>query len=210
MRENRLLMASARRVARFRLPNLVLAILAVSFAHPANGSTIVPKYREILTQVDISAVAPSSKRRSMMETGAGFGAQFGVALTPRVAAGFFLDYQVFASKQSTVQPWSADVGDNNWVRYSGGGFGEILLTRTRLAPFLGGYIGVQGIHISYLSTVNESDGQGRYGLGFGVASGMRYRLAQRVGATLRVQADNSPAMDVGWFLHSRLGLTLFL
>jgi hypothetical protein len=144
-----------------------------------------------------------------MDTGTSFGAQLGIALTPRITSGFFFDYQVLGSKQSIVAP-GRNVGDNNWTRYSGGTFGEFLLTKMRLTPFIGGYVGVHGIHISYTDIYDTFEGQGDYGLGFGVASGLRYRMMQRVGSTLRIQADNSPKMNSGWFLQGRLGLTMFL
>jgi len=69
---------------------------------------------------------------------------------------------------------------------------------------------VQGTHISYAHTYDTFDGQGEYGLGFGFASGLRYRMAQRVGATLRIQADDSPKTNSGWYFQGRLGLTTFL
>ena len=198
-----------RGVPPFWTGGIAFVLLVGPLVSPASASTFAPKYREILAQFDIGVVHPSSDPKHAMDTGTGFGAQLGIALTPRITSGFFLDYQVLGSTQSIVPP-GRNVGDNNWTRYSGGAFGEFLLTETRLTPFIGGYVGVQGIHISYANLYDTFEGQGDYGLGFGVASGLRYRMAQRVGTTLRVQADNSPKTNLGWFFEGRLGLTLFL
>jgi hypothetical protein len=171
---------------------------------------VEPDYREIQVNLDAGGVLPSREWEQDLEAGAGVGLQAGIALTPNLSCGLYFGYNRFEAKREFLPPLTLGIGDNDWIRYSGGLFAEYALRRGRLAPFLGAYFGMHGIYIEYVRPWHGALGEGNFGFGFGLSSGLRYRHDRRFGGTLRILGENSPGMDSGWFVHARVGLCVFL
>lgn len=189
---------------RFTLVFVWLAALSIS------AYSMEPAHREIQVNLDVGGVLPSSEWSSDLDLGVGCGLHIGVGLTPNLNCGLYLGYDRFEAKREFLPALTLGVGDNDWTRYSGGLFAEYYLARGRLAPFVGGYFGVHTIYIEYVKRWRIFDGEGHTGLGFGLASGLRYRHDRRFGGTLRILGENSPDSDSGWFVRACLGLCVFL
>jgi hypothetical protein len=144
-----------------------------------------------------------------MSTGRGLEIDLGMSVTPHLTVGGHAGLGVYEPKIEQLGPLDATVSDN-WIRYVGGLFGEYRLTQSLISPFVGASLGLQAVYINYAESTDGFAGQGDYGWGFGLATGLQYRSSHRLGAVLRFSFENSPDMGGGWFVQAELGLRLFL
>lgn len=145
-----------------------------------------------------------------MESGQSLALDLGVAVSSRATVGLRFSFGILGTKFQQIGPLNAATSDNDWTRYVGGLFGEYRLTEWRAAPFVGTSLGVQGVHVSYVETFDGFNGQGDFGFGFGLFTGLQYRSSQRFGVMIRFDAENAPSLTDGWFYQAQLGLRLFV
>lgn len=152
---------------------------------------------------------PSGSAAQQTQGGPIVGGDIGVALSSRITAGIRFDIGSLTSKVSTIGPSGIPTGDNRWMWYAGGLFGEYVLVKSRFYPVVGGLLGVDGTHISYSQETNGASGAGNYGAGYGAFVGLRYRASQRIGGMLDIGIENSPGTSTGPYYPARMALAAF-
>ncbi len=181
-------------------------------AGACRGEAISPGHREIRVELGAARTFPGGGHSDLMEAGPGVAGDLGVALTPDLVVGVQFGYSALAptaaagARAASPEVLMAD----DWKRYSGGLFVEYGPGGSRLAPFVGTQIGVQGVRISDAYPSGDVLWHGEYGLGFGACTGLRYRPGPRYGVFWRLQAERSPSLAEGWFYGLALGGSLYL
>jgi len=187
---------------------LVFTILLFVGTAEANGGHD-SRYRELKATFSYGAVVPSGDWKDLMDTGQSVRLGLGMAASSRLSIGIHFGYGTLKPKVESISPFNVSVQDNKWDRYSGGVFGEYQITKSSFSPFVGGSLGVHGVHISYDELLGSISGQGDYGFGYGLTAGIQYRGGGPVGGVIRFGAEYSPELDTGWFTNYDLGLRLF-
>ena len=192
---------------RHTIASTVLAILLI---YTSDSGAVEPAYREIQFSLSMGAGIPAGDWENYMEIGSTASLGIGIALTSQFSAGLQMSLGSFKTKPENMGTPNSWGYSDNWTRYTGGIFAEYRYGIGSLVPFLGGSIGVHGIHVSYTQLINGADGEGDYNFGYGISCGMRYRTARRYGFLLRLDAETSPNMTSGWFFLIQLGISFQL
>lgn len=190
---------------------VLIGLLAITLASAAAAEPLEPGYREIRTSLSGGVVGLSGSTSRVSKTGPTIGADIGIALSPRVTAGMRFDIGSLESKFDVVGQRQIATDGNNWTWYAAGLFGEYAVAKARLAPVIGGRVGIDGIHISYAQEqADGSTGTGDYGVSYAAFAGLRYRAGSRLGGLFDVAAERCPSTSTGWYFPARAALAIFL
>jgi len=191
---------------------LCLGIIGAVFLAVITTSAVAvePAHREIRMSAQFGGMVPTGEWKDLVESDVGFGADLGILLARRFTAGFAFDY--FDADPSSAYdpgPW-IDISGNQWSLYSYEVFGEYQLSRGDLSPFVAGRVGVHFTHIDYVNWDGVETSMGDHGIGYSLASGLRYRLNQKAGLVLQGSASQTPGLSSGWRATLLMGVSAFL
>jgi hypothetical protein len=190
---------------------VLTGLLAITLASAAEAGPLEAGYREIRTSLSGGLVGLSGSAARLMKTGPIIGADLGIALSPRVTAGIRFDIGFLESKFDVVGQRRIATDGNDWTWYAAGLFGEYAVANARLAPVIGGRVGIDGIHVSYAQQqVDGTTGVGDYGVSYATFVGLRYRASTRLGGMFDVAAERCPGTSTGWYFPARAALAIFL
>ena len=176
----------------------------------STATAIEPAHREIRMSAKFGGMVPTGGWEELVKTDAGFGADLGILLTRQFTAGFAFDYfDADPSSSYDPGPWR-DISGHQWSLYSYEFFGEYQLAKGDFSPFVAGRVGVHFTHIDYVNWEGIETSMGDHGIGYTLASGLRYRLNQGVGLVLQGSASQTPGLHSGWRAALFVGVSTFL
>jgi hypothetical protein len=109
--------------------------------------------------------------------------------------------------ERTVPQLEASLNDKV-LRYTGSIFLEYALNMGELKPYLGGHLGIHGVHYGYTTLYDDDDYGAKYhGLGYGLIAGARYRISPRFDVIVRVDAGHASSILASWYYRTHLGVT---
>lgn len=173
-----------------------------------DAAAVEPEYREVRVSFSAGRAFPTGDWDYYMESGPSAHLDVGITLHPRFDAGVHVGLGTFDNRY--LGPFEGSRRGEEWTRYAGGIFGEYTIRPGRLAPFVGGHIGMHGVHLRYIEVIDDIEGRGEYGFGYGLSCGLRYRGNTRYGFLARFDAESSTGMRPGWFLTLQLGVSFYL
>jgi len=194
------------------LKELILGVTGVILMSMivSTATAIEPAHREIRMSAQFGGMVPTGEWEELVQSDVGFGADLGILLTRQFIVGFAFDY-FDADPSSSYDPgqW-IDITGYQWSLYSYELFGEYQMAKGDLSPFVAGRVGVHFTHIDYVNWEGVETSMGDHGIGYTLASGLRYRLNQGVGLVFQGSASQTPGLYSGWRAAVLVGFSVFL